>query len=215
MNAKSLARHYDSLTAEERFSLIMAAGARGDEAEQERLVNAGKRITLSMPDHSPYGHAFNELVLLIFIELQDLAASYEEAFVRWAEAQDIDDEDEADLDSPEDDQAEQPTGDMWRDTALATGFVLKEKVNGWKLFCERMSIPPVRLWECLPGLDRLQRALRLADELAYLPEGMVRWLNRIRPEGAPEVTLEGILSAEKAADKLEELYHDRVEWWGG
>ena len=37
MTINTLARHYDRLGAEERFRLILAAGARGDEAEQDRL----------------------------------------------------------------------------------------------------------------------------------------------------------------------------------
>jgi hypothetical protein len=76
MNAKAVARHYGSLTPEERFRLILAASARGDEAERDRLANASGRISLSVPDHSPYAHAFQELALLSFIELLDQAASY-------------------------------------------------------------------------------------------------------------------------------------------
>src|SRR5207247_6346448 len=50
------------------------------EAESVRLANAGGRITLSMPDHSPFAHAFNELSLLTFIELLDDAAFYQRCF---------------------------------------------------------------------------------------------------------------------------------------
>ena len=45
-------------------------------------MNAGGRITLSMPDHAPYAHAFDELALLIFIELLEEAAGYLDAFAR-------------------------------------------------------------------------------------------------------------------------------------
>src|SRR3954454_11305960 len=74
MNANSLAKNYDRLTAEERFRLILAASERGDEAERERLANAGQRIRLSMPDHVPYAEAFEDLALLTFIELAEDAA---------------------------------------------------------------------------------------------------------------------------------------------
>ena len=53
MNTKALAKHYSQLTPEELFRLIMAANARGDKAELDRLANAGQRITLSMSAHSP------------------------------------------------------------------------------------------------------------------------------------------------------------------
>jgi hypothetical protein len=60
--ANPVAKLYDRLTSEERFRLISAAGARGDEAEQNRLIAAGERIHLSGQDHAPYADAFIELL---------------------------------------------------------------------------------------------------------------------------------------------------------
>jgi hypothetical protein len=94
MNASSLARSYGALTAEERFRLVAAAGARGDEVEQERLVRAARRFRVSMPDHSPYGHAFNELSILVFVELMGEAARYQEAFDRADDIHQLFEEDE-------------------------------------------------------------------------------------------------------------------------
>jgi hypothetical protein len=68
-NVHAVAKHYDRLTPEERFCLILAAGARGDNAEYDRLVNASSCITLTMADHAPHGHAFYQVALLTFIEL--------------------------------------------------------------------------------------------------------------------------------------------------
>ncbi len=48
MKAHPLAKNYDLLTPEERFRLIMAASQRGDEAERDRLVQAGSRLTLTL-----------------------------------------------------------------------------------------------------------------------------------------------------------------------
>jgi hypothetical protein len=87
MTANAVARHYAELTPEERFRLILAAGARGDEAEQERLKAAGERITLSMPDHSPYGHAFDELATLVFLELVEEASKHDDAFHRLCDVE--------------------------------------------------------------------------------------------------------------------------------
>jgi hypothetical protein len=44
---------------------------------------------------------------------------------------------------------------------------------------------------------------------------MVRWLNSIRPEAAPAATVEGLISAEKVAAELEEMFRRGVEQWGG
>jgi hypothetical protein len=223
---------------EERFRLIVAAAARGDQAERERLTNAGQRITLSMPDHAPHGHAFNELALLIFIELLEEAARYLEAFECADDARDNfvpDDEEEAcreadagggeppegepdaaaDSEPAGDDAGHRPAWQRSLDLALAAGFMLRTKADGWKLFCERMSIPPLAGWECLPGFDRLQRALRVAEKAAFVPEGMVRWLNAIRPQGAPEATAESLISAQGSADGLEKLFRESVASWGG
>ncbi len=76
MNANGLPKLYPTLTAEERFKLILAASARGDEAERTRIGNAGPLMTLEAPDHYPFANAFAELGRLIFIELVEDAAFY-------------------------------------------------------------------------------------------------------------------------------------------
>jgi hypothetical protein len=70
------------LTPEERFWLILAAGTRRDDAEQERLKATASRVTYSTQDYAPYARAFEELALLIYIELLDMAAAYLDAFAR-------------------------------------------------------------------------------------------------------------------------------------
>jgi hypothetical protein len=98
--------------------------------------------------------------------------------------------------------------------ALAASFALRTKADGWKLFCARMAVPPFALWEGLPGFDRLQRALKLSENAAFVPEGFLRWLNAIRPAGEAEraevpLTVEGVVTA------TEELFRQRIQWWGG
>jgi hypothetical protein len=224
MNANALAKHYDRLTPEERFRLILAAGARGDHAEQDRLVNAGQRITLSMSDHSPYAHAFDECALLIFIELLEGAAFYSD---RLDHADDVcslfpdeDNEGEdggegaAEDEVPADQDRRRSDGQWALDLALAAGFVLRTKAEGWKRFCERMNVPALADWEGLPGFDRLQRGLALAQKAAFDPEGFLRWWNGIRPADEPERT-EVPMTVEGMADAAERLFRDRVQWWGG
>ncbi len=108
-------------------------------------------------------------------------------------------------------------GSLWLwhlEAALAAGYMLKTKAAGWKLFCERMSIPPFVLWECLPGFHRLERSLKLADEVGFLTEGIGTWLNRIRPEGEAEATEANILTAEKAAVGIERAFREVARWLG-
>jgi hypothetical protein len=226
MNANAVAKHYGLLTPEERFPLIVAAIARGDGMERERLLNAAQRITLSLSDHAPCAFAFNELSLHLFTELLDTAADYLEAFQQADAAEVISDaesEDEADdaeaepaadLSEIEPKGEDRPLAERWFDLALALGYILKTRVDAWKLFCERMNLPPFATWECSPGFDRLQRALKLAEQAAFVPGGMVRWLNRLRPEGEPEVT-DVPFTAEEAAAALDRFFRKRVAWWGG
>jgi hypothetical protein len=237
MKADVLARHYYSLTPEERFRLIVAAGARGDKAEQDRLVRAGQRLTLSVQDHVPYAHAFHESAWLIFIELLEEVAQYLELFARADGAGDVLDAEEekdggeaeegeantteevaseakAHAESAEHETDEWTLYERYLDLALAAGFLLRTKAEGWKLFCERLTIPPFAFWEGLPGFERLQHALQLSAKAAFVPEGFLRWLNRIRPAGEPEL-VHVPLTAEGVAVAMEEVFLERVRWWGG
>jgi len=221
MNLNTLAKHYEALKPHERFALIFLAGARGDKAEQARLVAAGEEITLSMQDYAPFAHAFDELAMLIYIELLAEASTYLEA-LHFADAPDhLDDgspEDASDEGASEEESdagdGERSICDCWFDLALAKGYVLKTRAEAWRLFCDRRSFPPFAAWEGLPGFDRLQRALAGAEKAAFVPEGFLRWANDARPEGSPEVT-EIPLSVEGLADALEELFKKRVKWWCG
>jgi hypothetical protein len=94
--------------------------------------------------------------------------------------------------------------------------MLRTKADGWKLFCERLNLPPFQLWQLgpLPGFDRLQRGLGLAEQAAFTSEGFLRWLNRVRPAGEPELahlplTVEGI------AEAAERMFRERAAWWCG
>jgi hypothetical protein len=201
MTAPPLAKKYDRLTAEERFRLIMAAVGRHDEAEQDRLIRAGSRITLSVPDQAPYAQAFDTMALNVFIDLLEEAARYNDAFERferWYEA------DETDV---------CPEGRLF-DMVLASGYMLTARLEGWKLFCERLNIPPFLLWDKLPGFDRLKRTLDLAEKRAFDSEGFLRWLNRVRPEGKPELT-EVPLTPERLAKANAENFRELVKWWSG
>ncbi len=234
MNANVLDRNYGTLTPEERFRLILAASGRGDEAEGGRLARAGRRITLSVQDHSPYAHAFNELAFLTFIELVEDAVRYHEACLCLGAADfgDEGEEDEIDDTEVEDEAAIQavldkakrgfavsPVGNRrpWQrllELAYAAGFVLRTKADGWKLFCERLHVPPLLVWQELPGFERLQEALAQTEKTAFNTEGILRWLNTVRPASEPAMT-EIHLTVVGVADDTEHVFKQRVAWWGG
>lgn len=220
MNANTLTKSYEHLTAEERFRLILAASGRGDEGERERLGAVSPRITLSMPDHAPYGHAFSELAHLFYIELLEETARYNDAWERADDDSAVDGLDAPDADNGTDaaagpgDARKRPTWQRALDLALAAGFMLKTKADGWKLFCERLNVPPFLLWKGYPGFDRLQDALDLAQQAAFTAEGFRLWWNRLRQKGEPEATAVG-LTPEAIADETRRTFQVRVQWWGG
>jgi hypothetical protein len=237
MNMNAVARNYASLTPDERFRLILAAGGRGDEAERDRLIRAGGRLTLSFPDHAPFAQAFNELSGLTYMELLDDAARYLECFDFADEAAEaesphdcLDDEDAGENDETAEQPEAEPAGDesevltdsdrAWG-LVMAAGFMLKTKVDGWKLFCGRLNVPPFLMWSVYPGFARLQRALDVVAGTdgfpgpAFVAEGMVRFFSRLRPPRETEAMAERLISAEKVADELETAYRDRAKWWGG
>jgi hypothetical protein len=244
-----LAQHYVRLTPEERFRLILAAGGRGDDAEQDRLCKTAQRISLGMPDYAPWSHAYDELATMVFMEVLEEAAKHDDAFHRWCEADEVwssepamdegaaeddresieagaedvgeDDDEPADGSAPADEGGSWSTPTRARDLYLAQGFILKTKAAGWTMFCERLSIPPFGLWQLFPGYDRLRRALDLLEDdefrpaPAFRPEGMLRWLGTVRREGAPEPSLEGLISPEGFAADLDLTLRERVAWWRG
>jgi hypothetical protein len=242
MNPGDLSKHYGSLSPAERFKLILAAGARGDEAKQQRLINAGRDITLSGPDHSPYARAFDELATLCYIELLEETTRYLEALDRaedeaWWGPSAADEDDDPDAAAAEDPVEAAPVapagagrvqgpadagagrekmsiGERYFRLALAAGYVLRTKAAGWQRFCEQLPVPPGALWSLYPGFDRLQRALALAEQAAFEPEGFLQWLNEARPPGQPEVTTIP-LTVEGIAAATAEAFRQRTHWWGG
>jgi hypothetical protein len=237
MNANGVAKNYGRLTPEERFRLILAATGRGDEAERERLARTGERITLRMPNHYPYAHAFGEVATLVFVELLEEAGKLDDAYhqadtalaiLRAAEEDEDEDGDQAEETecAPEEEPLDEPadkhngTRPEWLrslELAYAIGYMLQTKANGWKLFCERWNIPPFLLWKELPGFDRLQRALDFAEKAAFRSDGFLSWLNRIRAKKEePELTkVPPNATAEGMADAAEEMFQLRVKWWRG
>jgi hypothetical protein len=97
---------------------------------------------------------------------------------------------------------------------LGFGYILKANVDGWKMFCEKLNIPPFMLWEDLPGFERLQIALTLTEKAAFRPVGFLKWVNRIRPEGEPELSKLHLV-AEEEAIRIEKAFRQRVRWWSG
>ena len=216
MNVKELARNYATLTPEERFQLIFAAGDRDDEAEQQRLRDAGKRVQLSMSDHWPWAHAFEEVATSFFLDLLEEAAKHRDAASLLAKDVHLEAREELVGSGDTTEPVEMRSFDLY----LAQGFVLKTKVCGWEMFCESLNLPPYALWELLPGYDRLRTSLGLLEDTddlpapVFRPEGMLAFLNRNRPDGQQGVTMAAVMTPAAVAQELMTFFDARADWWG-
>src|SRR5262249_23653174 len=137
---------YKLLTPGERFRLVLAARGRNDDAEEDRLIYSGTTVAVRMRDVFPHLMAFQTVSMLAFIELLDHAANVECA---WLAAE-----------SPDEDDAGSA---RWARIAKTFGYLLRTKWFGWVRFCEELTVPPRHFWVGLPGLDRLDRALKDAE----------------------------------------------------
>ena len=213
MKAHPLAKNYDLLTPEERFRLIMAASQRGDEAEWDRLVQAGSRLTLTLVDHAPYAYAFGEMELMTFLDLLEEAACYLQALQRSDKVKEEADEG----DTPK--SVDHQVGELlaWNKSivwAFAAGYRLRTKAEGWNQFCRQMQIYPYLQWQTFPGYSRLKGALAAAEEFSFTPEAYLRWVNSNRRAAEPELSELPLTEAAEAAEIME-AYRCRVRWWGG
>jgi hypothetical protein len=73
----------------------------------------------------------------------------------------------------------------------------------------------------LPGYERFAAAVKQLEGTktmpgaAFLPGGMMRFLRENRPAGLPEPKEAGLITAEKVAKELDEMFRDTVkQHWG-
>jgi hypothetical protein len=169
MDTQLLARHYDKLTPLERFPLIVAASARQDEAERERLVCSAPRTTWQMPHHWGVVSVFESLASFHFMKLLDLAACYFHAFSAVGRRR------KKDADAMAD----------WQD-AMYLGYEFVTYLAGWRQFCAELHVDPEIFWKLLPGYQTVKDAEELATGstdrrvpgIAYVAVGAARYLAR-------------------------------------
>jgi hypothetical protein len=207
MNTKTLARHYDTLTPQERFPLILAAAARGDDLERERLVSSAPRATYRVPDYWSVATRFQSLSHFMFMKLLDLAACYLEAFALSGE------EDE---------------GGIALEAVLMLGYVFQTYRGGWHLFSAEVGVDPEHHWKRLPGLETIRSAEELSGTgpgqvfpgVAFVQEEAARYLARTVGGGSDaevdeeQVKMLRVLTAAEVAASLRVLWQEYLEQWG-
>jgi hypothetical protein len=141
MNSKGLARHYGALTPWERLPLILAASARGDEAERDRLGRSAPRQVYVLPDY----HGLEEgLLLLSLFHVLDLL--HFTAIYRHAEALAEQDAWLAQDGGEDDTQMSRSLG-----IARMAAYLLTCHFNGWRHFCAETNLDGELLLREIPG----------------------------------------------------------------
>jgi hypothetical protein len=126
MNANGLIRLYDRLTVWERIPLLLAAQARGDDAEYRRLFSASAVRTWHFSEHLPTEQALHVLAPQYVGEQLDAAANYFFALWRMEDADD-------------------PQPEDWRLVADACAYFFVANTEAWRRICSELSITPETL----------------------------------------------------------------------
>jgi len=76
MNTKGIQKHYDKLTARERFALTIQAAAREDEAERRALIDTAPKVTFEFPHTIGLHEGFRQLVKMHMIQQLGRAGTF-------------------------------------------------------------------------------------------------------------------------------------------
>jgi hypothetical protein len=123
MNTHSLGRLYEYLGVWERITLLLAAEARGDEVESDKLFRTSRVRTWRLNEHMMAEHALHVLSLVYITEQLDAAACY--FFALWKM-------DDADDPCPE---------DLVR-VADVSAYLFTTNAEAWGRFCAELKIEP-------------------------------------------------------------------------
>jgi hypothetical protein len=166
MNPAALARHYDVLTPWERLPLLVAADARGDDVESDRLIHSAPQQVFQAPDYWRLLDGFEGLVKLYLLQQLDGAAflwrllgALEQGLL---------------FEAPRQRQREERLWQMIQWEA----YKLVVRADGWKLFCGELQIDATVLLQKLPGSANLAHAEHQARFLVCTAEEAVAYLRK-------------------------------------
>jgi hypothetical protein len=184
MNTNGLAKLYDRLKPEERLPLMLAASARGDEAERDRLARSAPREGYWVPDFHGLAEALLLASMLHLLRLLDLAALYWQMgglLEQWEAFADEDDD--------------HPPPRRLRATVGMFAYVFTAKLDGWRRFCAGRQLDPEALMNDLPGYDTVKRTEEAARIMACTPEEAAAWLRERGDEAAQAPTAESVAAS--------------------
>jgi hypothetical protein len=187
MNTKGLAKHYDKLTPWERVPLIIAAGARGDEAEQERLARSAPMTLCRVSDFRGLSEGLHALAHGHMMALLDLAAWYWHISAMLAECS---------LGFREE-EAKQHEDRLW-DTLRLLAYRFVVGMDAWDRLCGELGIDPWALVKDCPGVDTVQGLEEQARMFAFSAEAAAQYVQQ-RDSHAQLSTVNAVVAAMREA----------------
>ncbi len=166
MDTKTLARHYQSLTPWERLPLMVAAAARDDDIEMERLASTAPRHGWRLPNYYGLHTALSDLAMLYLIRQTDLVAAYwratalEQQQLAWR------------LEG----QNELQVSVEGLRKIYAMYFLVD--AEAWKLLCADLKIDGDAMLRDAPSYETLQDMEIEARGVAFRPEEAVKFLRQ-------------------------------------
>jgi hypothetical protein len=181
MNTNGVAKYYGALSAEERFRMLLAASARGDELEIDRLHRSAKRLHFSVHDTTGYLLGTSEAIMWLMTQRLKLALCMTETLFHAAEM---------DWYRPrrkKNDDTEM--ADRTHKTACMFAYLLKVHAEAARLFVDETGASALQQcgtspMEPLKPDPFLIRAEETAGHLAISADEMK---NRLQEHAGPEV----------------------------
>ena len=209
MNTAHLAQHYSALTPWERLPLLVAASARGDALEEDRLARAAPKNGFRVPDYWGLAEGLDDLVKLYLLEQLDLAAFY------WRFAGLLEQEP---WERPSRQQRQRQERRWQLLKMLAYRYVVR--ADGWRLLCAQLHLKPEVLLKELPGYDAVQQMEQVARLIAFNAEEALAFLradaeaSRPAEDQTPVVRREyRIDTAADVAQSMREYLQARLDDW--
>ena len=195
MNTNALAKLYDRLTPKERLPLLLAASARGDEAERDRLARSAPREGYWVPDYHGLAEGLLLVSLFHLLELLDLASLYWQVDGLLTQEEMLGKE------------AGQAVRKRFEGLTRIYAYLFIVKLDGWRRFCAEFKVDPEPLMNTLPGYESMKRAEEDARPVAFSHEEATAWMRTGRDETAEAPRVKAVVASLWAfVDKC-------AKWW--
>jgi hypothetical protein len=179
MNTDGLAKHYNLLTPWERLPLMVAAMARGDDVEYERLGRSAPNRRLRVANYWGLSDGLRNIATSYMLRQLEAAVCLGHAvglLVPWLRSAK---------------GASKGEERVWK-AVQTRAYIFLVRADGWKLFCAELHIDPDDPLRNLPGYSALRETEKTARLVACSPE---QALANIREDPERKESAQGASSA--------------------